>query len=114
MSDRAAFEAWARSMGYSVVRNNGNYGIYTDLDTRNAWHAWQGATAAATRATAEDTARLDWLQAVKSATFLARNGNNAIAAIELFTVPSQHVNGNTVREAIDNAIDVAACRKVAE
>ena len=39
--DRAASEAWARSMAMSVVRNGGDYGIYSDMDTRNAWHAWR-------------------------------------------------------------------------
>ena len=52
-----------------------------------------------------DTELLDWLQKVKDAKFDALNGNIAIARVSLFTVESQKVEGNTVREAINKAMD---------
>jgi hypothetical protein len=66
----------------------------------------QRAEAAESRALAaeKDAARMDWLQSVKTAHFSALNDRTDISAVGLFTIPSQHVTGNTVRDAIDTAL----------
>lgn len=51
----------------------------------------------------EDRQRLDFLQEEKLAEFTPLNPKREIAAIGLFTVRSQIVKGNTVREVIDKA-----------
>ncbi len=66
---------------------------------------------AVSEAHALDAKRLDWLQKVKDAHFTALNGHADIAAIKLWTVPSQHVRGNTIREVIDEAMRVEALRQ---
>jgi len=63
---------------------------------------------------AQDTALLNWLQKVKLAKFRPLNTERLdISAVELFTVESQHVRGNTLREAIAKAMEIANDRMYA-
>src|ERR1041384_4976906 len=49
----------------------------------------------------KDKERVDLLQELKLVSFRPRNDNLAIAAIEMFTIQTQYIRGNTIREAID-------------
>lgn len=52
-----------------------------------------------------DTARLDWLQRVKDATFSAANSHaKDISKICLFTIETQHIRADSVRDVIDEAM----------
>lgn len=55
----------------------------------------------------QEMRRLDFIQEHKDAYFRALNTHAlSISAVELFTIPSQHVRGNTVREVIDKAMEI--------
>jgi len=107
--EREAFEAWARSEGCeNLSRHRDGTGAYLDGEVLAFWVGWSARAPSAAFPAAKDAARLDWLakelRKHGRANFEggARRGT-VQSVISLFTVSSQWVKGDNIREAIDAA-----------
>ncbi len=81
-----------------VHKMNGHWMKFADQLEREL----NAALSAIAPTTSADTARLDCLQRIKEVTFRAANYHALnISKVAMFSVPTQHITHNTVRECLD-------------